>query len=117
MANNSVAPEIRAHMRRVPLSIPAMADGKVITEVYIRHPTGKYLQERASLNDESMTDADRVLLTVELATGLTSDEVLDLDMEDIATINDEVADFFESRASQAKTPNDGAASSQTAQPS
>lgn len=106
MAAHNKAPEaIRAHMRRVPLSIPAIAGGEVISEVFLRRPTAAYLQERSVLDGLDGQEAD--YMAVALATGLTVDEVKDIDLEDYARISDEVGDFFGNLASAKAAPESG----------
>lgn len=109
MSNHKAPEAIRAHMRRVPLSVPILAGGDVISEVYLRKPTARYMMERDALDDGEASPAEVSYTTVCLATGLTRDEVLDIDLDDFTHIMEEVADFFGATASQEKTPDGGAA--------
>ena len=109
MSNHKAPEAIRAHMRRVPLSVPILAGGEVVSEVYLRKPTARYMMERDALDDNEASPAEVRYTTVCLATGLTRDEVLDIDLDDFAHIMEEVADFFGNTASQGRTPESGAA--------
>ena len=110
MSNHKAPDPIRAHMRRVPLSIPIMAAGDIVSEVYLRRPTARYMSERAALDDGEAADSAEVsYITVMLATGLARDEVMDIDLADFTLIMDQVADFFGDAASSTSTPAGGAA--------
>lgn len=117
MLHNDLPEAMRPHMRRVALSVPLPMGDKVITEVWLRYPTAKYLAENKAVFDENISDAESSLLSVALATGLTRDQAEEIDMDDFSRISEEMADFFEQRASQSKTPVNGDQSSLTAQPS
>ncbi len=114
-AHNKAPEEIRAHMRRVPLTIPAVAGGEVIMEVFLRRPTAAYIEARAKIDSLEGQDAD--YMAISLATGLTIEEVKDIDLEDYVRISDEVGDFFDKLASTKAAPDSGGPSSQTAPPS
>ncbi len=114
MSHHKAPEAIRAHMRRVGLSIPIEAAGDIVSEVYLRRPTASYLAEAERLDDDVAGPAEAKFLTVSLATGLTMSEVKGIDLEDFARVLDEIADFFDSAASQKTTPGDGGASSLTA---
>ncbi|TXH45426.1 MAG: phage tail assembly protein [Desulfurellales bacterium] len=108
MSNHKAPEAIRARMRRVLLSVPILAGGEVVSEVYLRRPTARYMMDRDALDDSTADPAEVRYTTVMLATGLTRDEVLDIDLEDFTHIMDEVADFFGNTASQERTPEGGA---------
>ena len=110
MSNHKAPEAIRAHMRRVGLSVPIMACGEVVQEVFLRKPTARYLSEHETFSDIGAADQIELkYMMVRLATGLSREEVLDIDMSDFDLILDEVADFFGDTASQEPTPNGGAA--------
>lgn len=110
MSNHKAPEAIRAHMRRVALSVPIMAGGEVVQEVFLRKPTARYMSDSETFSNAEASDPVEVqYLTVRLATGLSREEVLDIDLNDFGFILDEVADFFGDTASQEPTPNGGAA--------
>lgn len=95
MAAHNFAPEeIRGHMRRVRLNIPVQVGDGFISEVYLRRPTARYLAEREAIGDAD-EGVEATYRAVSLATGLTRDEVLEIDLADFQTVTEEIADFFD----------------------
>ena len=110
MANNSARPEIRAHMKQIALSVPIEAGGDLISELFIRRPTARVLEEFESLQADNDLSASASYRIVSMATGLKVEEVKEIDFVDFEQILSEVTGFFELLAPASPVPDDGAAS-------
>lgn len=117
MLHNDLPEAMRPHMRRVALSVPVPMGDKVITEVWLRQPTGRYMSEYAALVAEDAPESDAAAGVISLATGLSMDQVMEMDLNDIAAVSESIADFFEQAASSSKASENGGPSLPTAPPS
>ncbi len=79
----------------------------MIHEVFLRRPTAAYLQARDALVVDDGGESSAGLAVVALATGLTTDEVKDIDLDDFGLISEEISDFFGNMASPKATPPGG----------
>jgi len=87
---------------KLKLKVPLTVDGKTVAEVSIRRPKVKDIRVVESTKGEG--DLQQGIVTVSLLTGISVEEIDDMDAGDFARVSEVVGGFFDAL----KAPDSGA---------
>jgi len=87
---------------KLKLKVPLTVDGKTVAEVSIRRPKVKDIRVVESTKGEG--DLQQGIVTVSLLTGISVEEIDDMDAGDFARVSEVVGGFFDAL----KAPDTGA---------
>lgn len=92
---------------KITLAFPITVGGVTITEVEIGRPKTKHLRQMDQKRAGGASDMDQIVEMVRLLTGLTEEQIDELDAVDFTALSETVGDFFP--PPETATPPDGAA--------
>jgi hypothetical protein len=86
--------------KTIELAFPFETGGKTVSAVTIRRPKGKDIRAMDALRESGKSEMEQSFLMATALTGMTDEEVGELDAEDFQAVAEGIASFFEKAEGQ-----------------